>query len=248
MLSKSVTKYIQSLQQKKFRDEQHAFIAEGPKIAAELLAENYFECEYFFCTQESTALLSEKVAKQLGEQLSIIKDFELQKISALHTANNMLAVFKKKKQQVVPDIKGKITLVLDDVQDPGNLGTIIRNADWFGVENIICSLNTADAYNPKVVQSTMASLCRVNIFYMDIEKLLLSHTQIKKYVTVLNGKDVTDVGKIKEGLIIIGNESKGISKRILQLADEKITITKKGKAESLNAGVAAGIILYALVL
>jgi TrmH family RNA methyltransferase len=136
--------------------------------------------------------------------------------------------------------------VLDDIQDPGNLGTIIRNADWFGVENIICSKGTADAYNPKVVQSTMASLGRVNILYTNIPEWLQQNKDIKKYAAVLGGKDLAAFGKIKEGILVIGNESKGISPEVQQLADEKITIPKIGAAESLNAAVATAVILYSI--
>jgi len=174
-----------------------------------------------------------------------IKEHEMEKISALATPSNVLGVFKKKSAYENPSLKNKITLVLDDIQDPGNLGTIIRNADWFGVENIICSKGTADAYNPKVVQSTMASLGRVQLLYTDIEDWL-KKTPVKKYAAALHGKDLHLVGKPTEAIIIIGNESKGISAKILSLADEKITIPRFGSAESLNAAVATGIILYAL--
>lgn len=243
MISKSTTKYIQSLQQKKFRDVHGSFIAEGPKLVAELLAENIFECEYLFYNREGAGQFAAKAAGSACEE---IKDHELEKISALSAPNMVLAVFRKKAVYENPDIQNKITIVLDDIQDPGNLGTIIRTADWFGLENIICSRGTADAYNPKVVQSTMASLGRVNIIYTDIEEWLLKDKKIKKYAAVLGGKPLASFGKIKEGILIIGNESKGVSSAILKLADEKITIPKTGAAESLNAAVAAGIILYGI--
>ncbi len=246
MLSKSVTKYIQSLQQKKFRDIHNSFVAEGPKIAAEFLAEGYFECEYFFCTTAAAALLPQKDLNKLGQVLVYVEEHELKKISGLNTANAVLAVFKKKQPVSYPVFANKISLVLDDVQDPGNLGTIIRNADWFGIENIVCSLNCADAYNPKVVQSTMASLGRVNILYTDLKIFFEKNNAILKFATVLGGKDLSTFNKIKEGFIVIGNEARGVSEQLKSVCDEQVTIVKKGRAESLNAGVAAGIVLYAL--
>jgi TrmH family RNA methyltransferase len=243
MISKSTTKYIQSLQQKKFRDAHGSFIAEGPKVVGELLQENIFECEHLFYTGDGVNFLTGKESFQSAGE---IKEHEMEKISALATASNVLAVFKKKSAYEHPSLKDKITLVLDEIQDPGNLGTIIRNADWFGVENIICSKGTADAYNPKVVQSTMASLGRVNILYTNINDWLAQQPSVKKYAAVLGGKDLSSFGKIREGIIIIGNESKGVSPEVQKLADEKITIPRIGAAESLNAAVAAGIILYGL--
>jgi TrmH family RNA methyltransferase len=143
----------------------------------------------------------------------------------------------------VIDVKDSITLALCDIKDPGNLGTIIRIADWFGVVQIICSEDSADVYNPKVIQSTMGSIARVKVFYTDIRRWLSDQKDIWIYATVLDGEDVTQMKKIKQGIILIGNESKGISPEILQLANDRITIPNKGKAESLNAAVATGIIL-----
>jgi len=144
------------------------------------------------------------------------------------------------------DIKQKLTLVLDNIQDPGNMGTIIRTADWFGVDNIICSHACADKYNPKVVQSTMGSLSRVNVYYTDLGEWLQKNTSIKIYATALDGNNISTVNNIKEAIIIIGNEGKGISEPVMQLVNEKITIPKIGEAESLNAAVATGIILAML--
>ncbi len=245
MISKSTIKYIQSLQVKKNRDENNVFVAEGPKVVNELLQQNMFECNAVYCTQkwldgfkESNTIIENKI--------NIVADFELEKISGLSIANQVLAVFEKKAIEVEIDFCNKITLVLEDVQDPGNLGTIIRSADWFGVQNIICSKATADCYNPKVVQSTMASLGRVNIFYTDIKALLNKNNTIKLYAAVLKGKDIKSFGKINEGFIVMGNESKGLSEDILQIVYEQITITKIGKAESLNVAVAASIILHTI--
>ena len=246
MINKSTVKYIQSLQHKKFRDEHGTFIAEGPKVVIELLHQNIFECENIFCNKAGINDLSDRLKKQYDGKFIEIEDFELEKISALSTANNLLGVFKKRSVSSAINISNKLTIFLDDIQDPGNLGTIIRTADWFGIQTIFCSHATADCYNPKVVQSTMASLGRVNICYGNLVEELGKHQKIKKYAAVLAGKKLSTFGKIEEGILIIGNESKGISPTVLELIDEKITIPKIGVAESLNAAVAAGIILYSL--
>ena len=246
MINKATVKYIQSLQHKKFRDEHNAFIIEGPKQISELLADGNFECEEIFCTEKGMELLKGKPAEKLLGNINIIAGFEMEKISALTTPNNILAVCKKKRVNDQPDIQQKLSLVLDDIQDPGNLGTIIRIADWFAVKNIFCSPGTVDCYNPKVVQSTMASLGRINMLYGDLKKVLNGYPGIKKYAAVLEAVDVRSLGKIKEGMIIIGNESKGISKELLKITDQKMSIEKTGAAESLNAAVATGIILFAV--
>jgi RNA methyltransferase, TrmH family len=134
-------------------------------------------------------------------------------------------------------------LVLDEIKDPGNFGTIIRIADWFGIKNIVCSQNCVDQYNPKVVQSTMGSIARVNVFYTDVTAWLTQYPTIKKYAATLNGKDVRELGAITEGIILIGNESRGLHPNLQNLATDFITIHKKGGAESLNAAVATGIII-----
>ena len=169
---------------------------------------------------------------------------KLKKISVQSNPNQVLAVcnyFKEKKSSF--DFKKNFSLYLDDIRDPGNLGTIIRIADWFNIENIICSNNCVDCYNPKVVQATMGSLTRVNIFYLDLVSFIQKNKNKKIYAATLSGSSVLDHPKIKEGIILIGNESKGIHEDLLVLATNKITIPRFGHAESLNAAVATGIIL-----
>jgi len=158
----------------------------------------------------------------------------------------VLAVFNKNISREEPLFENRISLILDDIQDPGNLGTIIRNADWFGIENIICSENCVDCYNPKVVQSTMGSLSRVNIVYTDLISFIKKKVGISLYAAALSGTSIYKIEKIKEAFILIGNESKGVHEDILKLATHKITIPKYGHAESLNAAVASGIILAQL--
>lgn len=246
MLSKTYTKYIQSLHHKKFRDAGNSFIAEGNKVVLELLHSGKFECDQVLGKEEWLKENEIVIREYYKGPLQAIEDHELVKLSAFSTPNYVLGVFKKAKPQK-PVLKGKLTLALDAIQDPGNLGTIIRIADWFGIHEIICSENSVEQYNPKVVQSTMGSLGRVNVTYEGLPEWLQENNNIPKYAAALNGKNIKELGKIKEGIIIIGNESKGISSEVLALASEKITILKMGHAESLNAAVATGIILSHIV-
>ena len=243
MVSKSTIKYIQSLQHKKFRDEYHVFVAEGPKVVTGILLSDTFPLQAIYALQEWVDEMDKDLYRNHADKIEIVKDFELEKLASYTTANKVVAVFGKREPVLNIDIKNKITIVLDDIQDPGNLGTIIRTSDWFGVENIICSVNTVDIYNNKVVQSTMASLGMVNVIYTELPGWLKKQQGIKIFAAALNGKSLYDHKDLKEGIIIIGNESKGISDEIMQLASDKITIPKTGYAESLNAAVAAGIIL-----
>lgn len=239
MFSKSTIKYIQSLRQKKYRDIYNVFVAEGPKVVGDLLVQENVLCRNIYATAEWVR--ENKLAEKFIGIFTVIEDFELEKISQLSQPNQVLAIFDKLTEKKADDVKGKVTLVLDDIQDPGNFGTIIRTADWFGVENIVCSRGCVEMYNPKVVQSTMSSIARVNICYTDIEEWLGNHNA-KKYAAVINGKKLSDVDA-DEAIIVMGNESKGISKEIQAMVDEKITIKGKGGAESLNVAVATGIIL-----
>ena len=243
MLSKSHTKDIQSLHHKKFRDEQGLFIAEGPKVIMDLLKGGKYACKEVLAQKE---WLSEHLRLREDHPNTVfteVTDFELEKIAALSTPHQVLAVFSKHSLPEHIYCKGKLTLVLDSIQDPGNLGTIIRIADWFGIKQIVCSLGCADQYNPKVVQSTMGSLGRVQLLYTDLQEFLTENTGIPVYAAMLDGKAVQQFNKIREGILIIGNESRGISAALLELVKEKITIPRKGEADSLNAAVATGILL-----
>ncbi|MEP7239143.1 MAG: TrmH family RNA methyltransferase, partial [Ferruginibacter sp.] len=205
MLSKTHTKYIQSLQHKKFRDEYGLFLAEGPKVVMDLLNSRKFICKEIFALNNWIDEHSKQLSLLPGMQVTAVADFELQKIAALSTAHAVVAVFEKRKPVFEINTASKITLALDTIQDPGNLGTIIRIADWFGIENIICSVGCADMYNAKVVQSTMGSLGRVNLIYIDLVKWLKENDKVRIYAASLEGKDVKAIGKLKEGILIIGN-------------------------------------------
>jgi RNA methyltransferase, TrmH family len=240
MLTKARVKYIQSLAQKKLRDEAGEFVAEGPKVVPELLSAG-MECIAVYALaswmSENSALLHKAAS------VEEVDDVTLSRLSHLSTPNTVVAVFKKRTHAGHYDYAGKISLVLDDIQDPGNLGTIIRIADWFAVEHIVCSPSTADCYNPKVVQSTMGSLARVHILYTDLSSFLEQHHFIPAYAAMASGTPLQQVGNLKQGFILIGNESKGVSQGIVERCKGTISIPRLGKAESLNAAIAAGIIL-----
>lgn len=242
MLSKTYTKYIQSLHQKKFRDIENAFIAEGSKVVMDLLKTPEIVCDHILGTNDWIHENEVAIRKNFAGPLEVIEPFELEKVSALSTPNQVLAVFKKMQPAHIVTTSN-ITLALDTIQDPGNLGTIIRIADWFGVNGIVCSANCADRYNPKVVQATMGSLGRIAILYTDLAEWLRKNKQTRIFAAALDGKGMDGLKGLKEGILVIGNESKGISDEILQLANERVTIPKIGYAESLNAAVATGIIL-----
>jgi RNA methyltransferase, TrmH family len=243
MLSKSKLKYIQSLGHKKFRDETGLFVAEGPKIILELLAGMPGHIITIYALDK---WINENLKLSNAFEIVAITEKELERMSQLPSPNQAVAVIKKMAGREI-NTAGKITLALDTIQDPGNLGTIIRIADWFGVYQIVASEESADMYNPKVVQSTMGSLARVNIVYTNL-KVWLEKQQVKIYAASLDGEDITRFDKLTEGIIVIGNEAKGISEEIMSVTNEKITIPRLGHAESLNAAVATGIILSRIAL
>lgn len=240
MLTKSKIKFIQSLSHKKFRDEAGLFIAEGPKLFRELIEQPNMELEEIFAT--GAWIASENPGRSISDKLTQIDASYLERISSLQTPNQLLAIFKKPVFRNSHNYSGRLTVMLDGIQDPGNLGTIIRCADWFGIERVVCSRDAADAFNSKVVQSTMGSIGRVEVQYLDLLQTI-DENNLPVYVATLEGKNIFEMEKPEEGFVVIGNESKGISEPLLQAATERITIPKKGRAESLNASVAAAIIL-----
>ncbi|MEO6820622.1 MAG: RNA methyltransferase [Ginsengibacter sp.] len=242
MLTKKVVKYIQSLTHKKFREEEGVFVAEGPKVIAEFLLEGSIECDALYGEKYWIETNPHLINLLSSDNVTEIDAHFLERISHLKTPNQVVGIFKKPNPEY-PDVKDKISIMLDDLQDPGNMGTIIRTADWFGIENIICSENSVDCFNQKVVQATMGSLLRINVFYTDLISFMNKNAGIKLYATALEGNSIYEMDKIKEAIIIIGNESKGIRDELFQFSSEKINIPRIGKAESLNAAVATGIIL-----
>lgn len=248
MLSKNQIKFIKSLHQKKFILEHGLFIAEGVKVVSELL-QSSIQVKQLYATPVFIA--GETIPKHF--ECVEIKESDLERISALTTPNEVLAVCEIPSYQLNPEaIKEKLTLVLDDIKDPGNLGTIIRIADWFGIENIICSNETTIAYSPKVVQSTMGSIARVSIHYTDLReffKVQSTKFKVQNFGALLEGENIYTKQLASNGFIVIGNESRGISDELLPFITDKISIpsfshfkTNGGEAESLNAAVATAII------
>jgi TrmH family RNA methyltransferase len=239
MLTKNEIKYIQSLYHKKQRDEDHLFIAEGPKLAKEFLNSPYLikhvygTAEWIQRNNVTTAPVTE------------ITEIELGRISNLQTPNEVVIVAKQQLTDHEPILQGQITIILDGIQDPGNMGTIIRIADWFGIVQIICSNDSVDLYNPKIVQSTMGSILRVKCWYKDLDSL--AGFEVPVFGALLEGENIFKVAKQTEGLLVIGNESKGIREPLLSKITHAVTIPKTGGAESLNAAVAVGIIVGCLV-
>jgi RNA methyltransferase, TrmH family len=255
MLSKNQIKFVNSLKQKKFIQEHSLFIAEGTKIVSELLNSKITVKQIYATSDFFRNTIVEKQIERFE-----IKATELDRISALITPNEVLAVCEIPRYELEIDaLKDKLTLVLDDIKDPGNLGTIIRIADWFGIENIICSTETAYTFNPKVVQATMGSIARIKMHYTDLPEFFKvqsppelrtgSNFKFQSFGALLEGENIYTKQLSSSGYIVIGNESKGISEELLPFITDKINIpsfshfkTGGGEAESLNAAIATSII------
>ena len=234
MLSKSQIKLITSLKQKKFRAEYQLFVAEGPKTIRELLNSQFVLHQLYSITNEFVVS---------DDLTTIITPTELQKISFLKTPNTALAVFKIPEKRKIH--QNGLIVALDDVRDPGNLGTIIRLCDWFGVNELVCSLETVDCYNPKVVQASMGSLSRVNISYESLSTFL-TETSLPIYGTFMDGDSIYDHNMKSDGILLLGNEANGISETLEQLVTSRITIPRFGdlqQTESLNVANATAICL-----
>ncbi len=240
-LSKAKIKLIRSLEQKKFRKEHQLFIAEGPKIIEEFIG--YFECKLIVGTEEWFKA-NDKI---IAQEKIIVTPQELAKASLLKHPQQVIALFKQPELNYNPNIISKqLCLALDGVQDPGNLGTIVRLADWFGIEHIFCSADTVDVYNPKTIQATMGGLARVQIHYTDLKEIIEQNPKSNIYGTFLEGDNIYDKELSNEGLIIMGNEGKGISKELELLINQKLHIPTfpldRTTAESLNVAIATSII------
>lgn len=238
MLSKSQISLLTSLQHKKFRRESGLFLVEGYKSIIEF-ANSPYRVHTIYHTPGIASKMLNLSRKINFQEISLA---ELEKISALKNPADAIAAvhlpewggFSDK------DMQGKFTLVLDGVQDPGNMGTIIRTADWFGISNLICSEDTVDVYNPKVVQATMGSLSRMNIHYTDLKEFLRS-AKLPIYGALLNGENIYNTDFGTEGLVVMGNEGNGIRPEIEQLINRRVTIPRIGGAESLNVAIATAI-------
>jgi RNA methyltransferase, TrmH family len=238
MLSKSQISLLKSLQHKKERTEHGLFLVEGYKSVIEFINSSYhIEAIYHTASFDPKML---KLSRKIN--LCEISVTDVEKISSLKTPQDIIALVKIPAWPAITNaqLKQKFSLVLDGVQDPGNMGTIIRTADWFGINNIICSVDTVDVYNPKVVQASMGSLSRINVHYTNLT-IVLSQIGLPVFGAMLNGENIytTDFGT--EGLIVMGNEGNGLRPDVEQLINKAITIPRTGKAESLNVGIATAL-------
>ncbi len=243
LLSKNKIKYIRSLDQKKIRKEERVFLAEGPKLVGDLLG--HFPCRLLVSTPgyQPPGLLS----SQVTEIIEATED-ELSRASLLKTPQQVLAVFEQPEYALDNTVFSRsLCLALDDIQDPGNLGTIIRLADWFGIEHLFCSLNTVDVYNPKTIQATMGGIARVKVHYTSLPGLLRSlDNEIPVYGTFLDGGNMYEQPLTSHGLIVMGNEGNGIGKEVESLINRKLYIPnypmERETSESLNVAIATAVV------
>lgn len=240
-ISKAKIKFIRSLEQKKYRKEHKLFVAEGPKLVDELY--NYFECQLIAATQEWLSSHSSYTAEEVYQ----VTQEELGRVSTLKTPQQVIAVFKQPSYQYsIEEVNQSLSLALDGVQDPGNLGTIIRLADWFGIEHVFCSHETADLFNTKTIQATMGGLARIKVHYLDLADLIRSlDPKLPIYGTFLDGDDLYAKNLSSRGMIVMGNEGKGISPELEQLVTDRLYIpnypVNRESAESLNVAIATAI-------
>lgn len=240
-ISNNQIKWIKSLQDKKIRHQEQCFVVEGKKIVGELLLQDSFSIVQLYALPEWLNTHKNILIKK-GIFHCEINNILLERISNLKTPQEVIAIVKIPNTPLCD--KNGFIIALDNVQDPGNMGTIMRIADWFGGKQIVCSKNSVDVYNQKVIQATMGSIFRVHVHYAHLEEYLLSQkNNMPIYAAVLNGTNIHDISFEKKGILLMGNESVGLRDTLVQLADHSITIPKYGYAESLNVSVATGIIL-----
>lgn len=241
-LSKNKLKYIRSLKEKKYRSEYGTFVAEGNKLVNDLLP--YMKCQLLVATPDYLSGLD--IYSMDIEEVVEVNEVQLAQASFLQNPQQALAVFYQPEYDNAINIDGQLILALDGIQDPGNLGTIVRLADWYGIKHIFCSFDTADIYNPKVVQATMGALARVNIHYVDLISFLDKNSQTPIYGTLLDGEDMYRQELTPDGIIVMGNEGNGIRSDIEKRITRKLYIPNYPKghitSESLNVAVATAIV------
>lgn len=240
-LSKNKIKYIHSLEIKKIRKEERVFLAEGPKLTGDLL--EHFPCRFLAATSEWLQEHPDICANEIAE----VSPEDLSRASLLKTPQQVLAIFDQPQHTLSPEFtRRSLCLALDDIQDPGNLGTIVRLADWFGIEHIICSQNTVDVYNPKTIQATMGGIARVKVHYTSLPDFIRSLGDTPVYGTFLDGKNMYEQSLSTNGLIVMGNEGNGIGKEVETLISRKLYIPNypqgQETSESLNVAIATAVV------
>lgn len=243
MVTKNDIKFIKSLKLKKNRIQQGLFCVEGSKNVIELITSGQLEIVRLIGT-----ISFEEQIGALGELGSLrmerINQRDLEAMSNFQTNNSVIALVKIPDKQHVPTVEEQC-IVLDGVRDPGNLGTIIRTMDWFGFTSLICSEDCVDLYNPKTISATMGSFARVDVHYLDLKNFITANQERKVFAMVLDGKPMSSL-EASEGIYLLGNESQGIREELMPFIDEKITIPKRGSAESLNVAIAHAMMVYHL--
>jgi len=243
MISKAQVKFIALLNQKKYRRKHLMFVAEGTKIAHDILKSS-LKVHNLYATPQWLAKNTSLYANNKLVEINGVSEDEMSKISGLTTAQDVLLLVQMPDPITDVKINDKIALAIESIRDPGNLGTIIRICDWYGINQLFCSDDCADAYNPKTVQATMGSIARVEVIYTSLKELIGQNKERKCYMATLDGKLNIHSAMIKPPvLLVIGNEARGISDEILSVADNTVMIPRFGKAESLNASVAAAVLI-----
>lgn len=243
--TKRQIQFVRSLQSRKSRDDQGLFVAEGPKVVAELLAAQNLQIQEVFASPAWAAEHGSQV-QRAGGAIIETGDQALSRMTSLAGPNQVIAVFSKPR---FPDSHApnadRLTVVLDGVQDPGNVGTIVRCADWFGVKQVVCGPGSADVFNTKVVQSSMGSIARVRVDYVAdlVEHIDAFHADVPVFVASLAGENMHEVAAPDRVVLVIGSESHGVSAHVCERGTRQVTISRRGQAESLNAAVAAGILM-----
>lgn len=250
MITKAEIELIKNLDKKRRRAVDALFLVEGEKLVLELLASGMTISKLYYQPEKCAKEVVE-AARKRKVSMCEVSSSEMERISHLKTPTHALLLVKIEEEELDrEEVVSGLTIALDDIQDPGNLGTIVRLADWFGIKNIICSPATVDIYNPKVVQATMGSLTRVKVHYMPLVPILseLKCQGVPLFTTSLSGDDIADRTISRKGIIVMGNEGNGVSKEVDSLSDERFFIPRfpkdEGSAESLNVGVATAILCY----
>lgn len=249
MLSKNSIKYYSTLLHKKYRDRERKFIVEGKRLVTEAL-ESSFICEIVLVTENFFSLESEFVEElKTSHCVEIVKEVDFKRLSDTQSPQGILAVLEKEKLRFIFEPKSNVILAMENISDPGNVGTIIRNADWFGIKQIILSEECAEIFNPKVLRASMGSVFHIELadtidFYLELARL--KDNGYKIIVADMDGENIYNFVKPEKFVIVVCNEAHGPSDKLLELADTKITIPQKGKAESLNVASASAVILNEL--
>jgi len=239
MVSKKWQKLVKSLQYKKYRKEEGVFFVEGAKSVQELLASDY-EIEIIFAT---SSFLAREKNIPTNTPVETATEQELVEIGTLQSNQDCLAVVRQKENSFISLESNEILVALDNIQDPGNMGTILRICDWYGIKKVVCSNQTVDLYNPKVINSSMGSFLRVQTYYTNLVEYLSQYNQTNIYGALLEGENLHQSQLSKTGIVLMGNESSGISNELIPLVNRKITIPRFGGAESLNVAIATAVVL-----